>query len=483
MPAQIKKQALRVAIIGGGVSGSTTALYLAQKGIDVTLFEQGASLVNGPPMCHLHAGGNLYREISDQQCLTLLKESIEFARCYPNAIDARPTVVAIPLQDKGTPEQLLPRLDLLKNEYKSIIEKDDCSKVLGDPDHYFKLYSKASLQALAQLTLSEVPKCDDDWMIPVAQYLDLETLKFPLIMVKEYGINLFQVAASAALSIEQSDKVALQLNSKVTDVRLNKQQSWQVSYQDQNDVEHNDIFDYLINSCGFETGVIDDFAGFSRDRYVEFKAAYLTQWSKGNIRWPEIVFYGDRGSPQGMAQFTPYAGGYFQLHGMTDQITLFEGGLKQSSEESAYPELPTHLIDKVKNGWKVSEIQERTQRAISHLDQYIPAFESATVVEIPLFGIQQIPGNDPDLRATGVSFDGVHYARSEIVKASSVLNVAQSLYLKIAAEFDLKTTSISEGMCYHLTSDSQSENIDEKAKLVAKKRGFPSELAIVNNRG
>ena len=78
MMSNIKK---KIAIIGAGVAGATVALYLSEMGLDITLFEKQSSIVNGPPFCHLHAGGNLYRDIyrdiSDTQCLTLLKESIE----------------------------------------------------------------------------------------------------------------------------------------------------------------------------------------------------------------------------------------------------------------------------------------------------------------------------------------------------------------------------------------------------------------------
>ena len=52
----------KIAIIGAGVAGSTIAIYLGRLGLDITLFERGDSIVNGPPFCHLHAGGNLYRE-------------------------------------------------------------------------------------------------------------------------------------------------------------------------------------------------------------------------------------------------------------------------------------------------------------------------------------------------------------------------------------------------------------------------------------
>lgn len=52
-----------VGIIGGGIAGSTIAIKLSQLGIRTVLFEASSSSFNGPPMCHLHAGGALYREI------------------------------------------------------------------------------------------------------------------------------------------------------------------------------------------------------------------------------------------------------------------------------------------------------------------------------------------------------------------------------------------------------------------------------------
>jgi len=44
----------------------------------------------------------------------------------------------------------------------------------------------------------------------------------------------------------------------------------------------------------------------------------------------------------------PYPNGYFQLHGMTKNITLFEDGLVSTHEKSSYPKLPEHFIDKIK---------------------------------------------------------------------------------------------------------------------------------------
>ena len=63
----------KIAIIGGGIAGCGAGIYLKEKGYDVTVFEKKNSLVSGPPMCHLHAGGNLYPEISLEQRLQILK--------------------------------------------------------------------------------------------------------------------------------------------------------------------------------------------------------------------------------------------------------------------------------------------------------------------------------------------------------------------------------------------------------------------------
>lgn len=113
----------KVAIIGGGVAGSTTALYLGQLGLEVTLFEKEDHISSGPPYCHLHAGGNLYPDISDTQCITLLKQSIDFVRYFPFVVDYRPTVIALPKTYQQTPNDLLPRLEVLTKEYEALIKK------------------------------------------------------------------------------------------------------------------------------------------------------------------------------------------------------------------------------------------------------------------------------------------------------------------------------------------------------------------------
>jgi glycine/D-amino acid oxidase-like deaminating enzyme len=420
---------LKAGIIGGGVAGSSVALYLSEIGVDVTLFEKSKSLVNGPPICHLHAGGNLYREISDEQCITLLKESIELIRMYPQAIDYRPTVIAVPLQDRGNPEDLFPRLEKLKAEYKAMVQEDEKNRVLGEPDDYYKLFKRSEIEALRSLDIVEHPKSLEEWMIPFAKNVDLDNIKYPVLLVQEYGINIFRLAATASLSLEKIPTARVLTETLVTNVSK-RSDSWLVEYE--KDDKHGSMeFDYLVNAAGFRSGEIDDMLGFERERLVEFKAAYVTKCKSFNNTWPEIIFHGERGTPNGMAQFTPYPDGYFQLHGMTKDITLFDEGLVRSSDKSSQPKLKELFLNKIDKGWSETTVQKRTIAAIDHMAKYIPIFKNAKAMSKPLFGAQQIPGEDASLRAADISFEGDRYARCEIVKASSVLNMADEITKKL----------------------------------------------------
>ena len=474
-----KKDPVKVAVVGGGIAGATVALYLSELGVNVELLEKGPSLVNGPPICHLHAGGNLYREISDQQCITLLAESIDLLRLYPHAADYRPTVIAVPKKDSGTPESLMPRLKTLQAEYQRLIEQDNANKVLGDSADYFKLFTRKEVEALALLEPVTMPKTLTEWMIPVAKNVDLSTLKFPLVMVQEYGLNVFRLAANASLSLELNPHSHIHTNSRVNNIQASSpQQGWDIDYQ-QAGVDKTLHCDYLINAAGFRTGTVDDLLGFKNERLVEFKAAYVCKWDDCAYLWPEVIFHGERGTPDGMAQFTPYPNGYFQLHGMTENITLFNGGLVQSNTISAQPKLADSFINKIDKSWSESEVNERTQSAIEHLTPYIPQFASATVASKPLFGAQQIPGGDPTLRAADVSFVGEYYARCEIVKASSVLKVADEITKQLIKLGCLEERSLGN-RSFIITKSISEADITKRAEQLTNERNYPDSLANRN---
>ncbi len=454
----------KVAIIGAGVAGVSSALLLDE---DITIFEKKDSLISGPPFCHLHAGGNLYPNIPLKECKQLLKESIDFAKIYPFSIDYRPTVMAFPKTCQKDINEYIKRLDKIQKEYKNLIQKDISYKVLGEAKNYYKIYSKNDILKLKNRNIMQNPQNFDEWMIPFAKYTNLDSIKFPVIIVNEYGLNMFNMAAAAKLLLQNKKNVKLNLNSEVVDIKkINNK--FLISYISGDGVLQ-EKFDYLINAAGFSSGKIDDFLGYKRDRLVEFKAAYISKW-KSNIKFPEIVFHGKRGTPQGMAQFTPYAGGYFQLHGMTKDITLFNNGLFKNKNNISSVKLDKDFIEKIEFGWNKDLATLRTKKAIKHFEKFIPQFaKEAKSTSTPLFGAQQIPGYNPELRAAEVSFEK-NYARCEIVKVSSAISMVK----EIAKEFNLK---YSEKI---LTIDIK--KVEELSKILLINRNYPKELAIIMNK-
>ncbi len=464
-----------VGIIGGGVSGVVTALQLAKYDIDSILFEQKKSVVNGPPFCHLHAGGNLYPDISDQQCMVLMKQSIEMARLFPQSIDQRPTFISIPTSEKYEVTKIVNRLEILVKYYQTLIDEDPSNEIMGAPADYYKLYTKEDLIALAEKPTVKRPTTSDEWMANAIKLIDHDKLKMPVILVQEYGWNLFRLGAQAQLALIKTEKCNLKIETTVTNIKdvrnQNLDYNWEICTNDR-------VYkvNYLVNSSGFKTGNIDKSLNLNAKRLIEFKAAYVSKWQPIAGLIPELIFHGERGTINGMAQLTPYCDDFYQIHGMTKDITLFEHGLVQSKDNEVQPEFNEGINQKLHHGWAEDEIKTRTESAVKFIEKFVPSFKSAIVGGPPMFGAQQIPGDDPNLRVGEVSFPFKSYARSEIIKASSALTVANLIIRKIQEEDIIP--SIHTKTNQHLLLDSISKTeINKLASELAVQRGYPAALS------
>ncbi|HLV43183.1 MAG TPA: FAD-dependent monooxygenase [Brumimicrobium sp.] len=464
-----------VGVIGGGVSGVVTALELAKYGIDNVLFEQENSVVNGPPFCHLHAGGNLYPDISDEQCRILMKQSIEMARLFPESIDKRPTFISVPKTQKYGVDKIHSRLDMLVDYYKTLIAEDPLNEILGAPNDYYKTYTKADLIELAKQPSVKVPCTPDQWITNTIQLIDYEKLKTPVTLVQEFGWNLFRLGAQAQLALNKAEKCLLKTNTKVKSIKDVRNEKVNYNWEIHTEKEMFKV-NYLVNSCGFKTGTIDEALHINSERLIEFKAAYVSKWLLQSGLIPELIFHGERGTPGGMVQLTPYSGDYYQIHGMTQEITLFKDGLIHSNDNEAQPQFNDDINQKLSRGWEKTDIQTRTEKAIDSVSTYVPSFKSAVVGGPPLFGAQQIPGDDANLRVGEVSFPYRSYARSEIVKASSALTVANQIINKIQEEEIIPFIAQRTKNNVLLDVISKSE-IDELSAELAIERGYPEDLS------
>jgi len=472
-----------VGIIGGGISGIVTALQLEKNGVDSILFEQGPSVVNGPPFCHLHAGGNLYPDISDEQCRQLMKQSIEMARLFPLSIDKRPTFISIPKAENFQVRNLENRLEMLVNYYHKLIDEDSSNEILGSPKDYYKTYTIEDLRVLEKRPIVKHPKLSDEWMSNALKLIDYEKLKTPVFIVQEYGWNLFRVGAQGKLALTKAEHCNLKLNTKVTHIKDVRDEGLQYNWEINT---HDSVYKvkYLVNSCGFRTGKIDESLHLNTQHMIEFKAAYVSKWHTISGLIPELIFHGERCTSHGMAQLTPYSGDYYQIHGMTKDITLFNNGLIESKSNEKETEFNESIMQKLNDNWSQDEIKTRTKKAIEFIAKFVPSFKSATVGGPPLYGAQQIPGVDPGLRVGEACFPSKFYARSEIVKASSALTVANQIICKMQKEENLPSFKISPKQNVLLESISKND-IDNMAAKLAVERGYPeamSRLLIDRNK-
>ena len=287
-----------------------------------------------------------------------MKQSIEMAQLFPQSIDECPTFISIPKTAKYKPTDIESRLNMLVNYYKELIAKNPSNQVLNTPDSYYKEYSKEELKELIKEPSVKQPKSADEWMRNTLNVIDLEKLKTPVFMVQEYGWNMFRLAAQSQLSLNESNLCSLHLNTKVKDIKDVRKQGLDYNWEIQtNNAIHK--VKYLVNACGYRTGELDSTLQIKSERLIEFKAAYVSKWEHITEVIPELIFHGERGTPRGMAQLTPYCDNYYQIHGMTKDISLFQGGVLKT-EGSSQPEFSkdiTKKIDKVYYNGDITSVE------------------------------------------------------------------------------------------------------------------------------
>ena len=147
------------------------------------------------------------------------------------------------------------------------------------------------------------PLTSEEWLIPFTKYADLNSIKYPVVVVQEYGWVYFDLlrVRKLALSAMANCQVKTQMRyfgwCRITTGIVGSLSMWILMVN----ITKWEV-DYLINACGYETGKVDDMAHYQRVKVVEFKAAYVTHWPQCQHEWPEVVFHGERGTPRGMAQ-------------------------------------------------------------------------------------------------------------------------------------------------------------------------------------
>ncbi|WP_449260656.1 hypothetical protein, partial [Escherichia coli] len=82
-----------------------------------------------------------------------------------------------------------------------------------------------------------------------------EKLQYPIIAVQEFGWNIFRLSASAFLQLQRLQSAQVHLNAQVDDLKRHMD-GWQVSFTDEHGELQHIYADFVVNACGFRTGII-----------------------------------------------------------------------------------------------------------------------------------------------------------------------------------------------------------------------------------
>ncbi|MDP3704529.1 MAG: FAD-dependent oxidoreductase [Legionellaceae bacterium] len=149
----------KIGIIGAGIAGCTTAIELANKGHEVTLFERTDNLLrqSSDATSHCFSVGFYHSDIavakvSLDACIRLLrhlKEQMDVPfqeRERVNGIDRIAYVIST--QSVISPENVISHFEALKSHYATLVRQDVRNRVLGPVDAFYNIADKQHFATL-----------------------------------------------------------------------------------------------------------------------------------------------------------------------------------------------------------------------------------------------------------------------------------------------------------------------------------------------
>jgi hypothetical protein len=386
----------RIAIIGGGISGITSALKFAKDKTNIVhIFEKRNCILKGPPYCHLHAGGILYPEISLYDAQQLLDDSILFANRFPDCLNYRPTIVAYKSESAYSPNKLLFKCKVNKISYQYKLHP------FGKVDNFYAFYSREDVFYYKEK--GQLPDSDDmgrKFHDPYVEHFckllqDIDSIKYPFVSVCEPGINQEKVEKVLSDELKTYKNIELFLNKEIQ-------------------LSHLDKYNTIINATGKNMFNEIFNVNVNVNEMYEFKSSWIIKTPLVLYNFPEIAIIGERDTDNGMVQLTPLIDGKFQVHCMRSDSTII------STFKDGYPK-HVELTQE--------DIAKRTYVAISQISKYFPIFAMSYPFN-PCFGVQRIVGNDKSQRTSHIKIKlqfGKKYIDIITLKAGSIVSLIDKI--------------------------------------------------------
>jgi hypothetical protein len=493
-----------LAVIGAGLAGSLSAVYLASAGYDVILIEAKEQLMYGTSKIpvHLHSGGLYIKpkktaasssssatsssssEGSDSSSLDMndafdcLRDSINYILGLPFTLSKRPTAFAIMateniasiVSDSETSivwqavdqtrqefefNLMIKGFESLRQKYQELLQKlsvENQSKVLailGSPNDFFRIYSKdefikLKVDVAAKPLLGEDPDLFDKeaWVRELARVTDPETI-CGVILSSEVGINMFRARAGIKLAIdrlEKEEKITVLFNNHINLSNVKKDDTSYVLTVIIDGKPQDFRVSQIVNATGY--------ASKNLDRVVDQKLPWSVDIKGDMLRHiPEVYFTKANGMCH-FARFNDRVAGvnfttpYVEATYVKDGKKTFKENEPVVLDEQLQRFLASSSIDK--------DLLKRTERCIDGCSKFMPQLKTSVEPTGYFSGALGLLGNDLASRASKGVYLKDHeqgYHAINIIKGggvvTAVMDVVNSALSCSALRFPLKTGDIS----------------------------------------
>ncbi|NDC95017.1 hypothetical protein EB118_14880 [bacterium] len=386
----------RIAVVGAGVGGVYAAICCAKafrepgsrgSNVHIDVYEKGNSILNGPPYCHLHAGGFLYPEISTIDAQILFQHAIEFALEFPDALQHKPCIIAYNKKSKYVANDLVYKCKVIHYLYNCYY-KTFGKTPFGPIDNFYYVYQRKDVDYYLKHGTFNVQNTFHD---PYAKkfidaLVDINSIKYPFISVCEYVINQNMIEQTLADNFFRQPNITLYTNTFVSVDALRN------------------AYDWVISARGF----------YSVKDNVEYKSSWLIHIPRFTD-FPEVAIIGERGTDNGMIQITPTStqSQVFQVHCMTKDSTIISDRITVISNKC---------------------IAERGKNAITRLRTFFKnTEESKQLFSTKNTGGYQMVVGDIKNRVSDYKVDQ-NVINLRIIKATSVVAVVNKMVNELVIE-------------------------------------------------
>lgn len=265
---------MKIAVIGGGIAGTTAAIQLKRAGHTIDLYEKGNELLSGGPWCHLHKGGFLYPMLSINECKILYNHSCDFIDFFKESgcIEDRPTIIAYKTNSAFSVNSLLHK----------------CKEILPETEYIIHHRNTPPETKYIETFLDLLD--------------DHDSIMYPFVSVNEPGINMNLAKDYLKRELKNIDTIFMNTIAKPLHV---------INHWNINGI----TYDYIIYATGHHNDLDDECI-------IEQKSSWLIYFKDINY-FPEIAIIGERGTSEGMIQIAPTAErNIYHVHAMTLDSTI-----------------------------------------------------------------------------------------------------------------------------------------------------------------